>query len=76
MLIHEFELNRHSILRISKDKINGNYIGHIRIWTKKKESGQFTPTTSSITFSLKNLDDILKGLMFLKIFKDDPVYEA
>ena len=76
MVIHELEINKHSILKISKDIINGENVGHIRLWSRDDRTNRFRPTNKCFSFNLNNLNEIIKGLIFLKVFQQTEIYRA
>ena len=66
MVYAEIKTSDKTKIRISRDEVNGNTFGQIRVWTTDAKSGELVPTKKSVAFKLDNTQSILDGLLKLE----------
>jgi len=66
MIYAEIKSGTKSVIKISKDVVNGNTFGQIRLWTEDKASGDLIPTKKGVAFTLDKTNDIVEALAKLQ----------
>tara|TARA_R100000329_G_scaffold59672_1_gene53530 strand:- start:412 stop:642 length:231 start_codon:yes stop_codon:yes gene_type:complete len=62
MIYAEIKTGKKSLIRVSKDTVNGNEFGQIRYWTEDKTSGDVVPTRKGVAFNLEKIPSLVDAL--------------
>jgi hypothetical protein len=66
MTYAEIKTGTKSVIKITKDVVNGNTFGQIRLWTTDKTTGDLVPTKKGVAFRLEKIPQIAKALAELQ----------
>ena len=76
MVYAEIKSGNKSVIKISKDIVNGNTFGQIRLWTEDKASGDLVPTKKGVAFTLDKTEAIVEAFAKLQSDSDKGKAEA
>ena len=71
MIYAEIKSGNKSVIKISKDVVNGNTFGQIRLWTEDKASGDLVPTKKGVAFTLDKTEEIASAFVRLQADSDE-----
>jgi hypothetical protein len=66
MTYAEIKTGTKSVIKVTKDVVNGNTFGQIRLWTTDKTTGDLVPTKKGVAFRLGTIPQIAKALAELQ----------
>tara|TARA_R100000458_G_C8255745_1_gene231892 strand:+ start:115 stop:345 length:231 start_codon:yes stop_codon:yes gene_type:complete len=66
MIYAEIKTGEKSVIKVSKDEVNGNTFGQIRTWTTDKKTGELVPTKRGVAFKLEKTASLVDALARLQ----------